>query len=209
MAFWPEESAKTLKALEIQALNRRERNLNILERLVTLGVNISEQELLAEAGGSIVGRPHIASILLRRGVVRNKSEAFARFLGRDGAAYVPRELLSPLEGVRLLRSFNAVTAIAHPLLLRAPEKYLRGLITELAAAGLDALEAYHSEHSAEETRRVVDLAAAHGLLLCGGSDYHGDAKTGVFMGKGRGGLRIPTYLLDKLKERHQKIMNKG
>lgn len=209
LAFWPEESAKTLKALEIQALNRRERNLNILERLVTLGVNISEQELLAEAGGSIVGRPHIASILLRRGVVRNKSEAFARFLGRDGAAYVPRELLSPLEGVRLLRSFNAVTAIAHPLLLRAPEKYLRGLITELAAAGLDALEAYHSEHSAEETRRVVDLAAAHGLLLCGGSDYHGDAKTGVFMGKGRGGLRIPAYLLDKLKERHQKIMNKG
>ena len=62
LAFWPEESAKTLKALEIQALNRRERNLNILERLVTLGVNISEQELLAEAGGSIVGRPHIASI---------------------------------------------------------------------------------------------------------------------------------------------------
>ena len=104
LAFWPEESAKTLKALEIQALNRRERNLNILERLVTLGVNISEQELLAEAGGSIVGRPHIASILLRRGVVRNKSEAFARFLGRDGAAYVPRELLSPLEGVRLPKS---------------------------------------------------------------------------------------------------------
>lgn len=204
LAFWPSEGPETWAALEGQKQARHRRNLAILERLTDLGVKINEQELLAEAKGNVVGRPHIASILMRLGAVRTKSEAFARFLGRDGAAYVPRELLSPLEGLRLLRSFNAVTAVAHPMLLRAPEAYLRETVAELTGAGLDALEAYHSEQNADETRRIVALASMHGLLLCGGSDYHGDAKAGISLGKGRSGLRIPAYLLDRLKERRDK-----
>ena len=201
LAFWPDETAAGLAALEGQAQSRRQRNVEILNRLAVLGINIAEHELAAEATGEIVGRPHIAALLLRRGVVKTRAEAFYRFLGKDGAAYVPRQLLSPLEGVRLMRSLNAVTALAHPLLLRAPLKWLDSCVEQLAAAGLDALEAYHPEQNAEQTRRVVDLAAAHKLLLCGGSDYHGKNKAGIALGTGKGGLRVPSYILDKLKER--------
>ena len=201
LAFWPDETPQALAALEIQKQYRRERNLAILRRLAELGINLAEQDLLAESAGDIVGRPHIAAALLRLGVVKTRAEAFARFLGRDGAAYVPRKLLSPLEGLRLLRSLNAVTALAHPLLLRAPLNWLGQCVGELAAAGLDALETYHPEHSAANVRQAVDLAAANGLLLCGGSDYHGKSKSNIAMGSGKGGLRVPVSLLDKLKER--------
>ena len=201
LAFWPDETPEAMAALEGQVKNRTIRNLKILARLAELGINITENELASEAGGEIIGRPHIAAALLRRGVVRTRLEAFSRFLGRDGAAYVPRELLTPLEGLALLRSLGAVTAVAHPLLLRAPLAWLQQCLGELSGAGLDALEAYHSEHSAAQVRQVVDLAAAYGLLLCGGSDYHGQNKPDVARGAGRGGLRVPEYLLDRLKER--------
>jgi predicted metal-dependent phosphoesterase TrpH len=201
LAFWPDETPQALLALDVQRQNRRCRNLEILERLASLGVNISEQQILDEATSGIVGRPHIASALLRLGVVKTRSEAFSRFLGRDGAAHVPRKLLSPLEGLLLLRSLNAVTAVAHPSLLRAPFEWLHSCMGELAAAGLDALEAYHSEYSADQTRQMVDLASEYNLLLCGGSDYHGKSKPGIALGSGKGNMRIPSYILDKLKER--------
>ena len=201
LAFWPAETPQTLAALEVQNQNRCRRNLEILQRLAVLGIHIDEQAFAAEAKGDVVGRPHIAAALLRLGVVKNRPEAFFRFLGKDGAAYVPRELLSPLDGLQLLRSLNAVTALAHPLMLRAPLSWLRQCVGELAAAGLDALEAYHPEHNSNQVRQVVDLAAHHGMLLCGGSDYHGTNKPSVALGVGKGGLRVPGYLLDKLKER--------
>ena len=201
LGFWPDETPAALAVLEGLALRRRDRNLAMLTKLAKLGIHINEGELAAEASGKIIGRPHIASALLRLGAVRTRAEAFSRFLGKDGAAYVPRELPTPLEGLLLLRSLNAVTAVAHPLLLRAPLAWLQQYLGELAAAGLDALEAYHSEHSAVQVRQIVDLAAKYGLLLCGGSDYHGQNKPDVAMGRGRGGLRIPALVLDKLKER--------
>lgn len=200
LAFWPDETPEALAALEVEKTNRYKRNREILDRLAVLGIHIDEQELMAEAAGEIVGRPHIASALLRLGVVKTRPEAFSRFLGKDGAAYVPRMLMSPLDGLALLRSLNAVTALAHPLLLRAPLDWLRGCVAELTAAGLDALEAYHSEHNATQIRRVVDLAAEYKLALCGGSDYHGKNKPDIALGSGKGGLRVPAYLLDKLKE---------
>ena len=201
LAFWPDETPQALAAMNIQAKNRRKRNLAILRRLAELGINLTERDLMVEATGDVVGRPHIAAALLRLGVVTTRAEAFSRFLSRDGAAYVPRKLLSPLEGLELLRSLNAVTALAHPLLLRAPLSWLGQCVGELAAAGLDALEAYHPEHNADQVRRAVDLAAANGLLLCGGSDYHGRNKPKITLGSGKGGLRVPAHLLDKLKER--------
>ena len=207
LGFWPDETPEAMAALESLVLCRHHRNLAMLAKLAELGIRLSEEELAAEAGGEIIGRPHMASALLRLGAVRTRAEAFSRFLGKDGAAYVPRELLTPLEGLRLLRSLNALTAVAHPLLLRAPLAWLRQCLGELAAAGLDALEAYHSELSAAQVRQIVDLAAQHGLLLCGGSDYHGQNKPDVAMGRGRGGLRIPAGVLDKLKERRALRIN--
>ncbi len=203
LAFWPDESPAALAALAVQEQNRHARNMQILERLADLGINISDEELQEEARGDIIGRPHIASILLRQGTVRSTAEAFARYLGRDGMAFVPRQLLTPLEGLRLLQSFNAVTAVAHPMLLRAPLKYIQETVFELAGAGLDALEAYHSEHSSDQVYQVVKMAGEHDLLLSGGSDYHGLAKPRVSMGKGKGSLRVSSYILDKLKMRRE------
>ena len=148
-----------------------------------------------------VGRPHIARVLRKRGVVSGFPQAFELYLGYYGAAYVPRTLLSPEEGVSLMANLGAVVSFAHPMLIRCPPSWFDEIIPQLKEAGLGAIEAYHSEHSARDERFCVDLAARYGLGVSGGSDYHGTAKPGVSLGRGKGGLRVTVALLDALKVR--------
>ena len=157
-----------------------------------------------ELGGESVGRPHIARVLQKRGIVSNFAQAFELYLGYYGAAYVPRTLLTPEEGVSLMADLGAVVSFAHPMLIRCPPSWFDEIIPRLKEAGLGAIEAYHSEHSARDERFCVELAARYGLGLSGGSDYHGMAKPGVELGRGKGGLRVTVALLDALKARRKR-----
>ena len=160
--------------------------------------------MLDEAGGESVGRPHIARVLQKRGIVSNFAQAFELYLGYYGAAYVPRTLLTPEEGVSLMADLGAVVSFAHPMLIRCPPSWFDEIIPRLKEAGLGVIEAYHSEHSARDERFCVELAARYGLGLSGGSDYHGMAKPGVELGRGKGGLRVTVALLDALKARRKR-----
>ncbi|WP_346664450.1 PHP domain-containing protein [uncultured Mailhella sp.] len=202
LGLWiPQNGAKTAPletALTKVREKRRERNLRIAERLRALGIDVTYEEAAALAGGRVVGRPHFAELLCRLGVVEDRKEAFRRYLGRNGEAFVPRELMSPETAVALLKSAGALVSMAHPRLLRAPAEELERLVVRLKDVGLDALEAYHSEHDAGDVRLCVDIAARHELQLTGGSDYHGEAKPKIDLGSGRGNLRVGMSVYEEL-----------
>ena len=187
------------KLLEVQA-QRFMRNAAIAEKLQSLGLGVRLEDIEALAGGEIVARPHFAAQLLRIGAVKSTREAFEKYLGYKGAAYVPRELMKPEEAVSLLAECGATVALAHPMLMRCPIEELDKLITRLKFYGLNALEAYHSEHGAADERICVELAVRHGLLLSGGSDFHGESKPLVKLGKGHGSLRVSKAVLERLKQ---------
>lgn len=209
LGLWIPDDGKRTEKLE-SALSevhekRRERNVRIAEKLRTLGMDVTYEAAAALAGGRVVGRPHFAELLCRLGVVENEREAFRRYLGRDGLAYVPRELMCPERAVSLLKSSGALVSMAHPRLLHAPLEELERMLVHLKDAGLDALEAYHSEHDAGDVRLCVELAARHELQITGGSDYHGEAKPKIALGRGRGSLRVGMNVYEELMAYRRKM----
>lgn len=177
---------------------RDRRNALILEKLARLGLPVSREALAEEAAGSSIGRPHMAAQLVKLGYVKSMKEAFERFLGDGKSAYVPKEDFSPSEAVALLVSVGAVPVIAHPVLIRASSEELEALVASLVPQGLAGLEAYHSEHDGRGVRSMVGLADKYGLITTGGSDFHGAAKPCIAIGKGRGSLVVPEFVLERL-----------
>jgi predicted metal-dependent phosphoesterase TrpH len=204
LGLWIPREHPNLKAFEgvLRDLrdHRSARNQIMVERLRKLGCSLSYDEVLAEAGGESVGRPHIARVLMRKGYAKSAKEVFTRYLGSKCSAYEPKKVLQPEEAVELLLSVGATAALAHPKLIKASDAWLEAMVVRLKTCGLSAMEAYHSEHSEANTRFCAALAARHGLALCGGSDYHGRIKPSIALGTGRGGLRVPWSLLDQLKQ---------
>lgn len=201
LGLWmPEPSQRMREALDLLQHNRRKRNQAMLDVLAEQGMPMSMDEVRACSGGEAVGRPHIALAMLARKYVATRREAFERYLGWGARAFVARELLTPEQGIALLRDEGATVAVAHPCLSPAmtPER-LDDTLSDFRAKGLSAIEAYHSVHTPAQVRLCVDLAARHNLLLTGGSDYHGRNKEGIRLGSGSGGLRVPLLALDRLR----------
>lgn len=204
LGLWlPRQAAALEKRLADIRHKRDNRNAHILEKLAELGIAISMDELQHEAQGESVGRPHIAALLVKKGVVPNMEAAFREYLGSGGRAYLPREVLEPEEAVRLMAGLGATVSLAHPCLKPVPPGWLEAFVLRLKACGLSAIEAYHSEHSDADIRACVDLAHRLGLGLSGGSDYHGNNKPRIRLGVGYGGLRVPLDILEDLKARRR------
>lgn len=178
---------------------RAVRNLTMLEKLKTVGVHLPLSEVEQHATG-VVGRPHIAQAMLAQGVVRNFEEAFTRFLGVGGLAYVPKAKLTPKEAIGAIHADGGLAVLAHPYLLSQQQRQIEAMLTELADLGLDGVEVFYTEHSDKYTAMVAELAQRLGLLMSGGSDFHGAVKPGVALGKGRGGLFVRDELLDAMKK---------
>lgn len=180
--------------------SRHRRNPQIIERLQTLGIEITYEEVRALAGTDSVGRPHIARILMEKGVVGTAQEAFDRFLAEGKPAYVPRVLPSPAEAVQWIKAARGLAVLAHPTWIKATTGTLADLVRLLKVDGLDGMEVHYSTHTPRQTREYLDLAKRLGLLVTGGSDFHGLTKPDIQVGIGRGTLHIPDTLLRKLKE---------
>ncbi|MEG2172214.1 MAG: PHP domain-containing protein [Desulfovibrionaceae bacterium] len=200
LALWlPTDTTVLERSLSALREHRDARNVIIVEKLQALGLGISYEEVTAASQGEAVGRPHIAKVLINKGFVRDWQEAFVRYLGYKGQAYVPKEILSPEDAVSLLAGMGATVSLAHPCLSLASRERVENCVRQLKEYGLSAIEAYHSDHSQAEQRFCVDVAARYGLALTGGSDYHGTAKARIALGTGYGGLRVPRFVLDNLK----------
>lgn len=157
---------------------RERRNLRIVEKLVDLGLEISYEEVKKFAGGDVVGRPHIARLLVEKGYVKSFEEAFQRYLARGGEAYTPKERLGAEEGINLILQSNGVPVWAHPIKSGYNKSDLVQVLEWLASKGLRGVEAYTPDHTPQEVEQLTSLAEKHGLVVTGGSDYHGPEKNG-------------------------------
>jgi hypothetical protein len=181
---------------------RRDRNIRLAARLRDLGLDVLLEEVEA-LGRGLTGRPHFARVLVRKGYVATLEDAFSLYLNESAKAYVPRIQPPAAEAIARLREGGALPVVAHPFRLAEgnPQRE-REMIAEFCDAGLEGIEAWHSDHSPADVGRFLALARRFGLAVTGGSDYHGEAKAGVRLGTGRNGnLAVPRAVLDRLRKR--------
>jgi predicted metal-dependent phosphoesterase TrpH len=182
--------------LDMQAA-RRDRNQRLIARLRELGIEITLEEVAARSGG-LTARPHFAQVMFEKGYVSSLQQAFDQYLDESAIGYVYRREPTFAEGVERIRNAGGIASLAHPVRVRGD---VAELMPELCATGLNAIEAYYSDHSALQTEQYLELARRFGLLVTGGSDFHGSAKPGLWLGTGRGGnLKVPNGLLKKMRE---------
>lgn len=168
---------------------RRERATAILRRLDQLGLPLDPDELFDTAGPGVVGRPHVAGAMLRAGHVSSIDEAFQRYLGPNGSAFIQRPAFRPEEAIGLIHEADGVSVLAHPG-AAMPD----AVIERLVSAGLRGLEVWHPQHGPPTVRRYRALARKFGLVETGGSDYHGHAR-----GADLGSQPVPPGVLAMLK----------
>ncbi len=183
---------------------REDRNRRMLLRLAELGCPITIEDVQAHADSPLLSRVHFAKALATRGFVRRAPEAFERLIGDDCPGFVPREELSPIEAARWIREAGGVPVVAHPGRFIGGGFRWDDAMADLQRQGLEGLEGYYGEYRASEQKYFVALAARLGMVVTGGSDYHGANKPGLRLGRGRGGLQVPDDLLDRL-ETQQKF----
>ncbi len=188
---------RLIQTLQSLSENRRLRNLKMIARLNTLGVPVTMDEVFAHAPvGANVGRPHFAAALVARGAVASTREAFTRYLADDAPGNVEKETLSPEAAIALVHEAGGLCFLAHPGLLRLAEHETHETrIRALATLGLDGIEAYYSAYSPAEEARFLRLAEKLGLLVTGGSDFHGANKPDVPLGIVRDGKPLSLTLL--------------
>ena len=181
--------------LDMQA-SRRERNRRLVARLRELGMDITLEEAEARGRG-MTGRPHFAQIMVEKGYVAGYREAFDEYLDESARGYVFRREPQFAEAVGQIRKAGGIASLAHPTRVKGD---VPALMPELCAAGLNAIEAYHSDHTERDTELFLGLARHYGLMVTGGSDFHGFVKPDVMLGTGyNGNLRVPDSVIEALR----------
>ena len=180
---------KRLLELRAQRYTRAER---IVEKLNTLGIPLTLDEVLLQSNGGAVGRPHVARALIARGVVHDFRDAFMRYLGGNGSAFVPKDKLSIEDAIVIAHEAGALAIWAHP-----GDGGRRDRLEPLVAAGLDGIEIRHPSHSGEDIKRLQALTDFFGLVPSGGSDWHGAMEGPRRLGM----MNVPSEWLDRQDER--------
>jgi predicted metal-dependent phosphoesterase TrpH len=180
------------KRLEDLRASRFTRAEKIVEKLNALGIPITLDEVLQQANGGAVGRPHVARALIARGVVHDFRDAFMRYLGGNGSAFVPKDKLSIEDAIAIAHDAGALAIWAHP-----GDGGRREQLEPLVAAGLDGIEIRHPSHSGEDIKRLQALTDFFGLVPSGGSDWHGATDGPRRLGM----MNIPSEWLDRQDER--------
>jgi 3',5'-nucleoside bisphosphate phosphatase len=189
---------------------RAERNPKIVKKLNHLGIDITYEEILKASGGGQVGRPHFAHVLLEKKYVRSFQEAFDRFLKKGALAYVDKIRFTAKEALHFIKEAKGVPVLAHPNTLGMNGySELENLILQLVEEGLMGLEVYYPEHSYLEGAQYKALAEKYGLLMTGGTDYHGIEKDGLDIGVGKGEMKLPYSIVEDLKAvRNQSLLGR-
>jgi len=201
LGLWlPLDPAGLRQALHELREHRHQRNHIIIGMLNDLGLEITYDEVKQIAGEGSVGRPHLAKALLDRGHVKSMQEAFDKYLGSKGKAYAPKKVLTAVDAVELLKKEGATVIMAHPYQSGLSVNELTEELIRLKELGLDGLEAYYNDHTPSRTAALLEIASRLDLAVSGGSDFHGDPKPDIRLGKGRGTMHVPYSVLENLKE---------
>ncbi|MBP7310141.1 MAG: histidinol phosphatase [Candidatus Cloacimonetes bacterium] len=154
---------------EMYLQGRRQRAIKMIGLLGDMGMEISLDEVVAVAGSrELIVRPHIAQILVARGYVQSKNEAFEKYIGNFKPAFVPKPEVSVPEALSVIHNAGGLACLAHPGKLAKPE-----FLAELLPMGVDGLEVCHPDHKPEDIQRFIAIAIDNGLYMTGGSDFHG------------------------------------
>lgn len=183
---------------------REERNLQIIDKLNELGYKVTYDEIKAmkNDGNDIVGRPHIANALLDKGYFKNRKAVFDTLLGRSKPAYVARQVLDAKSCLDAIHAAGGLAIWAHPMTSNSMTyAKCEHRIEEMRRYGLDGIEAYYSEHTQSQITHIVAIAKRLGILVSGGSDFHGKNQPGLNMGTGHGNLQVPDELIEAMKQR--------
>ena len=180
---------------------RNNRNPRIIERLNQLGLELTLDEVNQIAGDGLLGRPHIARLMVKKGYARSINDAFDNYLGKGKPAYVDKFRVDTPQAIMLINAAGGLPILAHPYLLETEsEKELEDLVIMMKAMGLKGMEVYYPDHPPECTALYMDLAQKHGLLMTGGTDFHGSLKPGIQMGTGKGDFFVPYEIYEKLQQ---------
>jgi predicted metal-dependent phosphoesterase TrpH len=188
------DHSRLLETLERFRRIRYERGLKMLDRLADLGMPFYFDEVLQAAGSAPVGRPHFAEVMLKRGYVSAYDEAFQKYIGLGGPAYVPKAKLTPAEAIELVHDAGGMAVMAHPILSNCDE-----LIAPMVAAGLDGIEIYHPTHNRTARKKYRQIARQYGLVVTGGSDSHNRAGRYGAIGQ----EQVPETCVTEMKARWQ------
>jgi len=204
LAYWVEDGSGPLQdALAEVRDSRRTRNIEIVDALRAMGIDITLGEVLEESGPGVVGRPHIAEVLRRHGVVETIAEAFDVYLASGRPAYRPRLRLTAPQAVTLARASGGVTSVAHPHTVAASAAEYRSVLEGVTALGVDGIECHYVEYPPDLRRTLAAWAEELGAIPTGGSDYHGTYKPGIEVGTGRGDLIVPDEVVERLAARRR------
>lgn len=179
---------------------RKSRNPRIISLLNQLGFDLSLHDILNEVGQEgLLGRPHIARCMVKKGFVRSIDEAFDKFLGKGKPAYVDKYRIDSSRAIELILNAGGIPVLAHPFLLRADsEEFLESLIVTLKSMGLKGIEVYYPDHSPAHIDQYREMAKRNGLLMTGGTDFHGSLKPDIQMGSGTGQFFVPYEIYETL-----------
>lgn len=186
--------------------SRDERNRKMCALLSEAGIDISYEALLAEFPGSVITRAHYAKFMLNHGYIKSMKEAFDRYIGDHCPYFVPREKVTPAEGVELILKADGVPILAHSILYGMSDERLDTLVSELKEAGLMGIEAIYSTYNAADERQIRRLADKYHLLISGGSDFHGANKPGLDLAVGYGSLRVPDSVLTDIRATRKNLL---
>ena len=195
------------KAVENLARQREERNLEIIEKMNNFGIVVSYEEIKAfagsttigaeKAGGVSIGRPHFADYLISQRIVKNREQAFSRYLGNRKLFFIPKIGLDFNEAVRIIKQSGGIAVLAHPMSLYTAWGRLPDLIKNLKDNGLDGIEAWHPTAKVSSCKRLEELGKKLDLIVTAGSDFHGEARPDRKLGITAGGKKIEDSYLPK------------
>lgn len=199
LGYFADESAAPLRELLAAATAERNgRNEKIVSALAEAGYPVSMEELLSENPGHLLGRPHIADLLVKKGVVASRNEAFDKFLDDGKPFYIHRKNISLATAAAVLRECRAVSSLAHPLKYGFEGMQVGALMQNVRCCGIEHVEAFYGDYTEDQIWELRDLAKEWGMDVTGGSDYHG-ARRGMQLGTGGGELRVPDWVLEDMK----------
>ena len=184
---------------------RETRNEEIFRKLHMLGMPLTWEEIKEHAGDEMIGRPHFALAMIKKGYVYNLREAFDKFLAKKRPAYAERKRLSPEASIELIRSAGGVAVLAHPYSLELGKRETKKVVRWLAEAGLGGIEVYYTNNDRVAIKQFGKLAREYDLVATGGSDFHGTTTPDVSLGTGTGNLKVPDEVVEQLEAKRPRV----
>ena len=193
------QNEKLKNELDYFKKQREDRNIKMVELMQKDGLDITMEELLHGNPDSVITRAHFARVMVEEGICKDKDTAFRKYIGVGCKYYLPKPQVTCEHAMDILSRYSKCSFLAHPLLYHFGYKQIDELLDYLKPLGLKGIEAYHSSNNAYESDKLRSMALHHDLLISGGTDFHGVVKPNIKMGVGRGNMKIPYTILEKIK----------